>query len=212
MEPSNANVNPSGTCIDCGEIVHHNGSWLSAGTKAHSSHSFSSHTTLLKLNVTVCVTISSWNVASTLVLPVTVAGTVHQLTNSQPSPAVAVIVGADSHVPTVITLSATVNAVPYSTLATDAGLTVHKSASLDVAVIVYLFTVLVYVAVYVVFLLIGHTVGFHPANVYVYCAVAALVGSAGGVGVSPSSSLPVFRTVPSQSLNVYVTSSPSSQL
>lgn len=113
------------------------------------------------------------------------------------SPAVAVIVGADSHVPTVITLSATVNAVPYSTLATDAGLTVHKSASLDVAVIVYLFIVAVYVAVYVVFFVIFHTVGFHPANVYVYCAVAVLVGSAGGVGAVPSFTLPVFRTVPS---------------
>ena len=148
------------------------------------------------------MTISSWNVASTLVLPVTVAGTVHHPVNVFHSPAVAVIVGADSHVPTVITLSATVNAVPYSTLATDAGLTVHKSASLDVAVIVYLFTVAVYVAVYVVFLLIGHTVGFHPANVYVYCAVALLVGSAGGVGVSPSSILPVFNTVQSQSTNL----------
>ena len=113
--------------------------------------------------VTVHKFVSAWNSASTLVLPVTVAGTVHQLTNSQPSPAVAVIVGADVPVPTVITLSATVSAVPYSTLATDAGLTVHKSVSLDVAVIVYLF--IVYCAVYVVFLVIAATVGFHHVNV-----------------------------------------------
>lgn len=144
-----------------------------------------------------CITTDAWNVAVILVSAVTVAGTVHHPSNVFHSQAVAVIVGADSHVPTVITLSATVNAVPYSTLATEAGLTVHKSASLDVAVIVYLFTVAVYVAVYVVFFVIFHTVGFHPANVYVYCAVAALVGSAGGVGAVPSFTLPVFNTVPS---------------
>ena len=149
------------------------------------------------------VGVGAVNSASTVRSPVTVEGMSNPVLQSNHpvnvfhSPAVAVIVGADSHVPTVITLSVTVNAVPYSTLATDAGLTVHKSASLDVAVIVYLFTVAVYVAVYVVFLLIGHTVGFHPANVYVYCAVALLVGSAGGVGVSPSSILPVFNTVQS---------------
>lgn len=50
---------------------------------------------------------------------------------------------------------------------------------------------------YTVFFAIGHTAGLHPANVYVYCAVASLVGSVGATGVHQSSTVPVFNTVPS---------------
>jgi hypothetical protein len=48
------------------------------------------------------------------------------------------------------------------------------------------------------------TSGDHPANVYVYCVVAALVGSAGAVGVSPYTTSLDCNSVPSSSTNVIV--------
>ena len=77
---------------------------------------------------------------------------------------------------------------------------------------VYLFTVDVNCALKSVFLVIGHTVGSHPLNVYVYCAVASLVGvSPVYSGVSHSSIVQLCNTV-IQFMNLYATSFPSSQL
>jgi hypothetical protein len=45
--------------------------------------------------------------------------------------------------------------------------------------IVYLFTAALYVAVYVAHVVTSDIVGVHHAKAYVYCAVAAFVGSAG---------------------------------
>lgn len=74
-------------------------------------------------SVSVTFVTTAWNVAVILASAVTVAGTSHQLTNSQPSAAVAVIVVAVAHVQNVIVFSLTVIAVQY-VVVTLAALTV----------------------------------------------------------------------------------------
>ena len=90
---------------------------------------------------------------------------------------------------------------PYSYSAEAS--TVVPSSSTNVTV--YLFTVLLYVAVYVALPVTVATSGVQPANVYVYCAVAGLLGSAGATGVAPySCSAEASTVVPSSSTNVTV--------
>ena len=58
-------------------------------------------------------------------------------------------------------------------------------------VIKYSFTVELYVALYVAGHVTDTTDGLHPAKLYVYCAVAALLGSA-CVGTVPYATVVVF--------------------
>ena len=90
-----------------------------------------------------------------------------QLTSPYHSAGVPVTVVAVSHSPiTNAPVSSSIEIlVPYGTSVTELSLTAPKSASLGAILIVYSFTVLVNCALKSVFLLIGHTVGFHPLNV-----------------------------------------------
>ena len=67
-----------------------------------------------------------------------------------------------------------VGVVPYTTFSSVSS-TVPSSFF---HITVYLFTVLVYVAVYVASPVTTSTFGVQPSNVYVYCAFAAFVGVA----------------------------------
>ena len=97
-----------------------------------------------------------------VVAHVIVSGSVHQLEKWYPVSAVGVTVV----VPILnVWSSFSTTATPYGTFVIVAGSVCPYVSSLTVIVTVYLFTSLSNCALKSVFLVIGHTVGFHPLNV-----------------------------------------------